>query len=318
MCLTKSRNDTVAILLATYNGSRYLPEQLDSIARQTHSDWHLLVSDDGSSDDTLEVLDQFSRQHPGKVTLVSRSEHANGACGNFLHLIACCPSSYPYVAFCDQDDVWLDTKLAVSLAAIRELEARNPGPCLVFTDAAVVDSDLEELAPSFFAYTGVDPSRTKLAQLLVQNPISGAGIIMNSSLLSAVQESAPCFSSEHIAMHDQWVGLVAACFGSIAAVNEALYLYRQHGGNAMGAIQMSMGSVLEKAKIAKLSLERKRNQAEILLTCYRGVLLEPQAELLEEFVGLRGLPKTRRILFCVKQGALMNGSLRNAGLLFFV
>lgn len=312
------RKSTVAILLATYNGERYLPEQLESIARQTYSDWHLFVSDDGSTDATMDVVDRFSGEHPGKVTVVPRGEKANGACGNFLHLIAACPSDYPYIAFCDQDDVWLEEKLAVSVSTINELESQFSGPCLVFCDAEVSDSDLNMLAPSFFAFTGVDSSRTKLPELLVQNPISGAGVVMNETLLAKIQESASHFTSEQIAMHDQWVGLIAACFGNIAPINEPLYQYRQHGENAMGAIPMSVGSVLGKAKIAQDSLRRKREQASVLLECYAPTLTPEKAELIKEFVELDAQPKGRRVLFCIRRGALMNGALRNAGLLFFI
>ena len=315
---TDEKEGTVAILLATYNGERYLPEQLDSIARQTYSSWHLFVSDDGSTDATIEIVDRFSAQHPGKVTVVPRGEKANGACGNFLHLIAICPDSYPYVSFCDQDDVWLKEKLAISVSALKELENRFPGPCLVFSDAEVSDSDLNVLASSFFSFTGVDSSRTRLPELLVQNPISGAGVMINGALLTKIQESAPFFDSEHIAMHDQWVGLVAACFGHIAPIKQPLYQYRQHAENAMGAIPMSVGSVLGKAKIARNSLNKKRNQAAVLLGCYEGTLTTEKASLLREFIELDSQPKGKRALFCIRQGALMNGTLRNIGLLFFI
>jgi len=104
---------TVHILLATYNGARYLDEQLQSIARQTHCDWTLTVSDDGSSDDTLDIVQRFSAQVNQPVTVLQGPRQGSST-ANFFHLLAQAPTgnSLDLYAFCDQDDVWLDDKLS--------------------------------------------------------------------------------------------------------------------------------------------------------------------------------------------------------------
>lgn len=307
--------DTIAILMATYNGARYLNEQLESIATQTYENWILIASDDGSTDDTLKILEAFSQKHPGKVEIIERTDAPHGALENFFSLMKGQVDTYSYYAFSDQDDFWLPDKLELSLEKVKELEAQDPNtPCLVFTDAAVVDARLDVLSSSFFAYTGVDPKRTRLTHLMVQNPISGAGILANNALL---QIAVRVNSLDGIQMHDQWVGLVGAAFGNIGAVEEPTYLYRQHAENAMGAIEMSLGGIIEKARRAKGSLSEKRGQIGRFIDVYSDALDSADLRLLSEFAERRG-SKIARIQFCLRNDALMNGFLRNIGLALFL
>ena len=118
--MTAQTGDTIDILLATYNGETFLDEQLDSIAAQAHGDWRLIARDDGSSDRTPEILEAFRMRHPGKVVVLEDGDGNLGLVQNFSRLMA--HSDAPYAAFCDQDDVWMPEKLALSLAKMRELE----------------------------------------------------------------------------------------------------------------------------------------------------------------------------------------------------
>lgn len=312
----KVADDLVAIVLATYNGENYLAEQLLSIEDQTHAAWHLLATDDMSTDATRSILDEFSKRHPGQVTIV---EHADGggACANFLFGLAEAVKRIdaPYYAFCDQDDWWDARKLALSLDTLHALEAGNDEPALVFSDAHVTAGDLELIAVSFFQFTGVDPSRVNLNELLVQNPISGAGMLFNKAL---AELSVEVDYNDSIWMHDQWVGLVAACFGKIAAIYEPLFFYRQHDDNAMGAIQMSWRAIADKARIAKGSLSKKQRQANYLLNSFEDGLPEEKRRLLSRFVAIPAKTKPLRMADCMRYSFLMNGTLRNIGLLAFI
>lgn len=306
----------VVIVLATYNGERFLSEQLNSILDQTYLNWHIVVSDDGSSDQTQSMLGNFIERNPGKMTLV-KHEGEGGACANFLYALdkALDLTKGEYFAFCDQDDYWEPNKLEVSVAKIRTIENGGKTPALVFSDAAVVDSELKITADSFFDYTGVDCMRTKLNELLVQNPISGAGMLFNRALGSIVSHST---YNESIWMHDQWVGLIAACFGSIAAINEPLFKYRQHESNAMGAIEMSWRLILEKARVAKQSLTRKQGQALYLLEAYLEEIPQNKKMVLYQFGFISEKVKLARIQTCIKNSFFMNGILRNIGLCIFI
>lgn len=305
-------NPTIAILLATYNGEQYLMEQLESISQQTHHNWVLIASDDGSNDSTLNLLDEFSRNHPEKITVIKRPDGTRGPCANFFFLMRLCCGKYPYYAFCDQDDYWLPDKLANELDAIRKIENGDSSiPCLTFTDAEVVDEHLKRISESFFSFTGVDPKRTKLSHLLVQNPISGAGIIVNDALLEMALKN---FSIDGVAMHDQWLGLVAATFGRISFIDKATYLYRQHGNNSMGAIEMSCKSIIQKSRRAKNSLDEKSNQLSRYLDVFSDDLNRDDEMMVKGFTSRKDLSKMSRILFCLKNDIAMNGLLRNIGL----
>ena len=101
--MTRSPN-RIAILMATYNGAKYLREQIDSLLAQTCQDWHLFIHDDGSSDDTMSIVNQYIETHPDKITILDYPSQG-GACKNFLSMLEQVDSSY--YTFCDQDDVWL-------------------------------------------------------------------------------------------------------------------------------------------------------------------------------------------------------------------
>lgn len=308
--------ETVAILLATYNGERYIAEQLESIGGQTYRDWHLFVSDDGSSDGTLRVVEGFRSQNPDKVTIVSRGHRMGGAKENFFHLMRVVPRGFKAYCFCDQDDRWLPEKIEKTLAALEEIGSESGDcPCLAFCDARVVDADLGLIDSSFVSFTDVDPTATSLSELLVQNPISGAEVMVNERALELA--SRP-FNLEGIDMHDQWLGLAVSAFGKIKFVDEALFEYRQHGDNEVGAKKMGMGSIISKARIAKSSLRKKESQALRFVEEYHDFLTHPQILLLEGFATIGKQSKLARIRFLRRNGIRMNGLLRNMGLYVYV
>lgn len=158
----------VTILLATLNGEDYLKAQLESIAAQTYENWQLVVGDDGSTDGTISILEEFSKQYPEQVTIIKNDPPQGSAKDNFISLIQ---NSYgPYFMFCDQDDVWKPDKIYLTLQKMEALEARygEKTPILVHSDLSVADHNLEMVAESFFQYANI-PKRIVLNQLMVQN-----------------------------------------------------------------------------------------------------------------------------------------------------
>jgi glycosyltransferase involved in cell wall biosynthesis len=309
-----AESNCVAILMATHNGGDYLSEQLESIARQTYEDWHLVVSDDGSTDATLDMVASFSDEHPGKVTVLPMHEPTGSAKLNFFYLMQHCPRDFEYFAFADQDDWWREDKISKSMCKMHQLEKTSDShePLLVFCDAAVVDATRKGIAVSFFDYTGVDPSRTSLAQLLVQNPVSGAEVLANRAL---IELAANPVALECIDMHDQWLGLVAAAFGSLDYVDEQLYDYRQHGDNEVGAIEHGVSN---KIGIASTSLRKKERQAGVLASTFGLDLGVDGKRLAEGFASIRDIGKMGRIAFCIRSGVWMNGLVNNIGLVLFI
>ena len=226
----------IDILLATYNGAAFLSEQLDSIEAQTHENWRLIARDDGSADDTLKILEAFRVRHPGKVVVVRDGDGNLGVGTNFSRLME--RSDAPYAAFCDQDDVWIPEKLEISLAKMRELEQEHGAelPLLVFTNLTVVDEDLSVIHPSFWKYANLRPQRCNaLNRLLLQNVVTGCTTLMNRPL---VRKSVPI--PEQAVVHDWWVALVVALFGTAGYIAQPTVLYRQHPQNLIGASTLNL------------------------------------------------------------------------------
>lgn len=308
--------DTVAVLLATYNGEEYLSEQLSSIERQSYQNWHLFISDDGSNDETNRLINEFQTKNRDRVTNLTPRIPCGGAKENFFYLMRSVPRCYEAYCLCDQDDVWDSRKIEKSRRKLMELEnADSDSPCLVFCDARVVDSELSLISDSFFSYADVNPNATKIAELVVQNPISGAEIMLNGRALDLACRPVDL---RGIDMHDQWIGLVVSAFGRIDHVDDQLFSYRQHGRNVVGAVPMGFRSIVRKARSASESLSRKQIQAQRLADTYRNELRQDQLELLEGFARIRTIPKAKRIRFMQKWGIRMNGLLRNSALYVYI
>ena len=226
----------VSVALATYNGSRFLREQLESLATQTLLPAELLVSDDASIDDTRALLERFAGQAPFPVRLLPPGPRL-GYADNFLRAARACLSRY--VAFCDQDDRWLPVKLETCL---RRLE-RDRSVCSthrhILTDAS--GQPRGELHHRVAA-DGVHP---QLTLPLYSNPF-GNSMVFRRDLLDAVdlgfrppQPGRP----ELPLSHDTWVYNIAASLGAVSHIAEPLVLYRQHGGNVFGGDARPSGLV---------------------------------------------------------------------------
>ncbi|MEN3110457.1 glycosyltransferase family 2 protein [Uliginosibacterium paludis] len=253
----------VEILLSTYNGEKFLREQLDSLLAQTYQDWRLVVRDDGSTDATLAILSEYAQSFPARFDLLSDGQRL-GAKHSFSALMA--RSTAPYLAFCDQDDLWMPEKLEVMMNALREQEqlAGEEMPVLVHCDLALVDVGLQPIAPSFWAFQGIRAERNAPEQLLVENTVTGCATLFNRALLAKAQ---PVPDSAY--MHDYWLALVASCCGRIVTLPQALILYRQHGHNTLGAKQMpglfSLPRGFLNPRLWSVSYTHACNQARALL-----------------------------------------------------
>ncbi|HOP11093.1 MAG TPA: glycosyltransferase family 2 protein [Oscillospiraceae bacterium] len=222
----------LAILMATYNGEKFLAEQLDSLLRQDFQNWTLLVSDDGSKDGTITLLRDYAGRFPDKIRLIEKEKPSGGAKQNFFFLTRQA-EGYRYIMYCDQDDIWKPEKIRLALEKMKALENGSPDtPCLVHTDLEVVDENLGLIAPSFIQYSGLNPRRNALSQLLTQNVVTGCTMMINRALWKWA--SVPT-EEDSILMHDWWFALIASAAGKIGFIPQPLILYRQHGGNAVGA-----------------------------------------------------------------------------------
>lgn len=221
---------TIAICLATFNGARFLEEQLDSIATQGFADWHLYARDDGSTDRTPEILSAFAARFPGRVTVLEDGQGRLGARGNFGRLMA--ETREPYIAFSDQDDIWRPDKLARALSRLSALETRFGAgtPAMVHADRRLIDATGAEIAPSYWGSRGVRPGQfARLEAHYTFCLAAGSTMLINRALCEL---SAPM--PEAARMYDTWIELAAHAFGVVGWLDEALVDHRRHGRNATG------------------------------------------------------------------------------------
>ncbi len=221
---------TIAICLATRNGARFLAEQLNSIAMQSYGNWHLYVRDDCSSDETQNILDDFARDHPDRVTLISDDLGPLGASGNFDRLMGLVRE--PYVAFSDQDDIWYPDRLSRTLAEMRHAEAQNGSsvPVMVHADRRVIDANRREIAPSYWSSRDIRPRDMRPESHLAFCVAAGSTMLINRPLLDRVHPVP-----KTARMYDTWIELVAQNFGVVVPLDVPLLEFRRHGGNASGS-----------------------------------------------------------------------------------
>jgi len=226
-----NQHPSIDILLATYNGGRFLNDQIQSILNQNHLDWRLIIRDDGSTDDTAEIIRNYALNYPEKILVINDSEHTMGACGNFGRLLE--HTTADYVMFCDQDDVWLPRKIELTLRKMNVMEKTygQDMPLLIYTDMKVVDDDLSVIANSFWRNQAFNPNIGRsLSRFLVSNVATGCTVMINRQL----KDLAVPLPQEAL-MHDWWVGLVSSALGKNDYLDEATVLYRQHALNVVGA-----------------------------------------------------------------------------------
>lgn len=229
----------ILVLLPTYNGQAFLSEQIDSILSQTHQHMLLVCRDDGSTDESDAILVSYAQRFPTRVVHIQDGLGNLGASASFSTLMTWALERYAgstddnrvFVALADQDDIWHPERLESCLQRMTcEQTYSIDLPLLVHSDLRVVNSDGEELAPSFMKFQGLNPQRTSLAAQLVSNTVTGCTSLMNMPLL---RQALP-IPGEAV-MHDWWLSLVASAFGRICYIDRVLVDYRQHGRNTIGA-----------------------------------------------------------------------------------
>ena len=214
----------INIVMSTYNGEQFLAEQIDSIQQQTFKDWQLLIRDDGSSDQTPEIIKSFVAQDPRIVFINEHDREKFGVIKNFFTLIKHDKSDYYF--FSDQDDVWLEDKLETMLAAARQYPDQLP--LMVYTDLCVVDQNLQVMNQSMIRSQS-HHANTELVQELTENTVTGGVAMINHALAERWR------TLDNIIMHDWYLAVLATAIGKLVYIDQPGELYRQHDNNVLGA-----------------------------------------------------------------------------------
>ncbi len=255
----------INILLAVYNGEKYLEAQLNSLMSQTYQEFKVIVRDDLSSDSTVKIIEKYQKEFPNKIELLSDDLGNLRSSKCFMQLLSQSGNG-EYIMFCDQDDIWLPNKIELSLNKIKSLEKVEGNiPLLVFSDLSVVNDQLCIFQKSFWQYQKLSPEyATDWKKLLAQNVITGCTIIMNSK---AKEVSLP-FHLPYM-IHDQWIGVNVAKHGKIDYLPAQTILYRQHDHNVAGAHRFGFKYIMSKV----LHVNRVISQLKLASDYFKGVTL---------------------------------------------
>jgi glycosyltransferase involved in cell wall biosynthesis len=311
----------VSILMGTYNGEKFIEEQIQSIIDQTYKQWCLYIQDDGSTDRTLKIIEQFAELYPKRIIILHKESSQHGAKENYVTLCEyMLHTEYPYIMFCDQDDVWKKDKIEVTIKKMKQEERDNKSALiLVHTDLEVVDEKLNSIKQSYMKYRALDPQCVATNRLLMQNNVTGCTIMINRPLL---QKAFKECNSERIAMHDWWVALIASLFGKIVYIDEATIQYRQHSNNVIGAIKVNsinfvINRLRDNAHVKKV-LEMSINQAKELLVLCSNELSRYQYESIEALASIREKNKFVRIYTIFRHNLQRQGIVQVIGELLFI
>jgi rhamnosyltransferase len=235
----------IAILMPTYNGEKYVEQQIDSILRQSIGDWHLYIRDDGSADSTVKIV---RNKYAGEknITIIEDNLGNLGVRKSYELLLNSISSDY--YMFCDQDDVWLRDKIKISLDEILKQERLDtePRPLLVHTDLTMTDENLKITADSYYTYWKERPSGS-LNKNLTRCTVTGCTVIINRKLRDLyLKSSGPGLSSSVLVLHDYWLSIISSLSGRQIFIDKALVLYRRHSSNSSAVARNSLLSKINK------------------------------------------------------------------------
>lgn len=299
--------DKIAILMATYNGEKYICQQIDSILSQTCKDWELYIHDDGSTDNTISAVESYVEKYPNKIHLID-GKSTGGAKYNFFYMFG--QVEAPYYMTCDQDDVWLDKKIELTYDKMLTIENKADVPCLVYTELRVVDSELNTIADTMSGYQSLDCHKRTINQFILQNSVTGCTMMVNRALRDKMLRITDI---DNTIMHDWWAALVAAQFGKTAFIDEPTILYRQHGDNSLGALGINKLSyivrrVWQKKQIQE-SLKLGRLQAREFAKTYN----LPDDSLAARYAALEDKSRCERQRFYKENDMYKTGTMRRLG-----
>ncbi|HEO2569448.1 TPA: glycosyltransferase family 2 protein [Streptococcus agalactiae] len=291
----------VNILMATYNGEKFLAQQIESIQKQTFKEWNLLIRDDGSSDKTCDIIRNFTAKD-SRIRFINENEHHNlGVIKSFFTLVNYEVADFYF--FSDQDDVWLPEKLSVSLEAAKH--KASDVPLLVYTDLKVVNQELNILQDSMIRAQSHHANTTLLPEL-TENTVTGGTMMINHAL------AEKWFTPNDILMHDWFLALLAASLGEIIYLDLPTQLYRQHDNNVLGARTMDKRfKILREGPKSIFTrywklIHDSQKQASLIVDKYGDIMTANDLELIKCFIKIDKQPFMTRLRWLWKYGYSKN------------
>ncbi|GAA6764487.1 glycosyltransferase family 2 protein [Flavobacterium johnsoniae] len=295
-----NKEPLVYILLASYNGGKYIEEQINSIVLQTYTNWILLIRDDNSSDDTVTIIESFIRKDQ-RIKLIEKGVENNskGACQNFASLLnVAVQEKASYMMFADQDDYWFPEKIDKMIKGID----KDLNPAMLYSSFLYADDNLKIL-PEHVQKIKSSFLKPSFNRLIVQNTVYGCTMMINYSM---AQKCLPI--PQEAENHDYWITLVATGINaSISHLDIPLMLYRQHGNNVTGSFNDHSNFSRVKrfftgwSNMKKVQL-KKNKMLDIFAKKMKSELLPQNLELIEGYLKWIKYNNIQLIIFCVANG----------------
>lgn len=301
------RTLTIQILLSTYNGEKYLTQQLDSLLGQDYPGFNILIRDDGSSDETCKILAAYQTKHPNiKVTYGENI----GVTKSYFELVKSADGDF--YALCDQDDIWLPSKLSRAVSKIQTLS--NPPSGLYCSALQFVDNNLQPIGQT------APPLYRCLENAVMENIATGCTVVFGEDLRRLFLQADP----EKMHMHDWWLYLLAAAFGEVVFDPKSSILYRRHDETVTGLQLKSSRTWLARIKGFWGFFAHNRQlyglkQAVQFGRTYAAQLSREQQKLFTRLTRLYEFNNLwDRILFASRRTVLFNDRLDNVGVRLLV
>lgn len=299
----------VHIVLATYNGEKYIREQLDSILANTFQDFVVEVCDDGSTDGTTAIVKEYAEHHDNIGLHINETNL--GYVKNFMEGIK--RSNSPYVMLCDQDDIWHADKIEKTIRRMREMEEQEGEqvPLMVFTDAMNYDSESGKEMGSFHKNSHLDTKKVDTAHLFMENKCIGCTVMVNAAIRQYL-EVVP----EQIRVHDWWLALICSHFGKISYLDETTLQYRQHSGNMIGGSEFFdyVKDRFQNIRRQKEALVQTYAQGKAFYDIFGKKLSGEKKEIAEQFAAMLEAGGFRKRINMIRYGFCKSGMVRNLAL----
>ena len=269
--------------MATYNGEKYLEEQILSIINQSYSNWQLFINDDCSTDNTCNIAKKYAHKYPDKIFFTVNKSNSGSSGANFFNMIE--RSKGDIVMTCDQDDIWLKDKVKRAV----ELIGNTNVPTLLHTDLITIDQNKNVIHKSMISSQKIDVKRNQTKRLLTQNTVTGCTMAFNRSLADIIKKPS------NLPVHDWYIAVIASIYGKIIFDSEAQILYRQHSNNYCGEVDMNSPQYIS---------ERFKNKK--------------KAKIMLEYGNMKNYSKLKRLYTVFKYGIWKNGIIRKLGQIYFM
>jgi len=306
--------------MPTYNCAQWLDGCMESLLAQDFTDWRVIARDDASRDGSGDKLANWADRLGPRMIVLEDSGACNlGLIGNYNAVLSA--AAAPYVMSADPDDSWLPGKITRTLQAMREAEEQFgwETPLAICTDAEVIDTDGQPIAPSFWRWSRVDSRMMeRLSRVAIESAALGSTMMLNRALLD---RALPI--ERGAAYQDWWLALVAVAFGRLVALPDSTILYRRHSANATGnpysesladAVRRTVSRPGAPRSRLESLIKKAAAQARSFVARYRGSLKPADIAALEALGDLPNLGSLRRKLAVIRHSLWFGSSLKNVGL----